>query len=454
MAAKFVDLNEAAKMLGVSPDELVEMRSRGDIFGVRKGASWEFKVDEVQRVLDERNPSSSPIGLDDDLDLGLDDSSHSASESIAGESILLEGEEDGRRSTIIGQQGGKPAHDSDLKLKSPGSSLDDDLELAPASGVLGTVAKPAAPQPQSGDSLGFAGSELILGGEDSVAKPRSPASDSARDSLNLGQDLEFEKGSSAGSFGAGDSINAGDSLAMGDSISVGDSISLDDEPVIGSAPGTGSHGSGRRLSAGDSGINLRPGDSGLSLEEEPLDLGGSVVESLELPEDSDVVALEEDSADPDQATQLKQDDQFLLSPSDELSEEESDSGSQVIALDDSLALDGDAATMLGGKAAGASGIGQPDFAASGMGSDYGAMGMGSGAAMGMGAGQPVYVPVEVEEIPYSIWNVLGLLLVAFVMAMCAMLMVDVVLNLWVWNEQTSASMFLMDNLLKTFGLDN
>lgn len=437
MAAKFVDLNEAAKMLGVSPDELVEMRSRGDIFGVRKGASWEFKVDEVQRVLDERNPTSSPIGLDDDLDLALDDSSH-----VAGESILLEGEEDGRRSTIIGQQGGKPAHDSDLKLKSADSGLGDDLELAPASGVLGAIAKPAAPQPQADDSLGFAGSEYILGGEDSTAKPASAASASSGDSIKLGDDLDLEISASSSS------------LAMGDSLSAGDSISLDDEPIIGSAPGTGSHGSGRSLSAGDSGINLRPGDSGLSLEEEPLDLGGSVVESLELPEDSDVVALEEDSADPDQATQLKQDDQFLLSPSDELSEEESDSGSQVIALDDSLALDGEAATMLGGKAAGASGIGQPDFAASGMGADYGAMGMGSGAAMGMGAGQPVYVPVEVEEIPYSIWNVLGLLLVAFVMAMCAMLMVDVVLNLWIWNEQTSASMFLMENLLKTFGLDN
>ena len=40
MAGKFVDLKEAAKMIGVTAEELVEMRSRGDIFGYRDGASW------------------------------------------------------------------------------------------------------------------------------------------------------------------------------------------------------------------------------------------------------------------------------------------------------------------------------------------------------------------------------------------------------------------------------
>src|SRR5438045_7285395 len=54
MAGKFVDLNEAAKMIGVSSEALVEMRSKGTIFGYRDGASWKFKVDEVERVNRER----------------------------------------------------------------------------------------------------------------------------------------------------------------------------------------------------------------------------------------------------------------------------------------------------------------------------------------------------------------------------------------------------------------
>ena len=54
MAGKFVDLVEAAKMIGVSAEGLVEMRSKGSIFGYRDGASWKFKVDEVERVIRER----------------------------------------------------------------------------------------------------------------------------------------------------------------------------------------------------------------------------------------------------------------------------------------------------------------------------------------------------------------------------------------------------------------
>ena len=107
--------------------------------------------------------------------------------------------------------------------------------------------------------------------------------------------------------------------------------------------------SGLSLEA-DSGIQLQsPTDSGLSLEEEPLDLGGSSISSLELPEDEEVVELD----DSDVGEPVQKDEEFLLSPSDEMFIDESDSGSQVIALEDSEAFDQDAATMVpaeGGQA--------------------------------------------------------------------------------------------------------
>ncbi len=53
MSSNFVPLEEAAKRLGVSADELVEMRSRGDIFGYRDGGSWKFKPEEIERVRSE-----------------------------------------------------------------------------------------------------------------------------------------------------------------------------------------------------------------------------------------------------------------------------------------------------------------------------------------------------------------------------------------------------------------
>jgi excisionase family DNA binding protein len=72
--SNFVTLEEAAKKLGVSTDQLIEMRSRGDIFGYRDGASWKFKPEEIERVasemmgdvLDEDPAGSSILSLDPD----------------------------------------------------------------------------------------------------------------------------------------------------------------------------------------------------------------------------------------------------------------------------------------------------------------------------------------------------------------------------------------------------
>ena len=72
--SNFVTLEEAAKKLGVSTDQLIEMRSRGEIFGYRDGSSWKFKPEEIERVasemmgdvLDEDPAGSSILSLDPD----------------------------------------------------------------------------------------------------------------------------------------------------------------------------------------------------------------------------------------------------------------------------------------------------------------------------------------------------------------------------------------------------
>ena len=99
------------------------------------------------------------------------------------------------------------------------------------------------------------------------------------------------------------------------------------------------------LGAGDSGINLNsPSDSGISLETTPPELAGSDIESLELGE-ADIVDLGDDAVDLDDAT-LQADDDFLLTPVEADAGEDTESGSQVIALD-SEEIDADEATVLG-----------------------------------------------------------------------------------------------------------
>ena len=408
MAGKFVDLKEAATMIGVTPDDLVEMRSKGDIFGYRDGASWKFKLEEVERVISERRSSgtggdSAILSANDEefenMISGLSSKilAEKAQEESESGSVLISEEELGvsatGQSTIIGK-GRKPeevAGDSDLRLadesgkdplgsgsdkllEAPGSKLD----LASASDVLhGSDLKIATgsgtgdmPVPKTGSGTGDMPKTGSGTGDMPVAKAGKRGAKSKSDSgLDLGADL---------------------SLGEDGDLEMGSDSALDDEISPKKKGGSSGKGSDVTLGSGDSGINLAPSDSGLSLEEEPLDLGGSGVEALELPEDDEVIALETEAADPDQATQLKADNEFLLSPGETLAEDESDSGSQVIALEDSESFDQEAATML--KAEGgalAADAFQP-------------VGMEAGA---MGAGQPVYVQVPTQELPYSIWPV-------------------------------------------------
>lgn len=439
MAGKILDSKEAAAMLGVSEDQLVEMRQRGEVFGRRDGSNWTYKTEEIERVLAERGGGSGVMNPDDDFNMSLDDLSSPTHKAEGNEAILVSEESLGRSpegtsSTIIGKkEDKKSAGDSDLQLAPEGGDLAGSGLHAAGSGILG-------------------GSDLKLTGSGTGPIKAGGSDVQLGDGLELGEDeLTLASTSSTGS-GKGSDVKKGAIAADDDSDEIdldSDSIGLASGSVIGSGIG-----SDVTLRGGDSGINLKPTDSGLSLEEEPLDLGGSAVDSLELPEDDDVIALDEDAADPDQATQLKQDDQFLLSPSDALGDDESDSGSQVIALEDSESFDTDAATML---KAGAAPLTEDAFAAAPMmdafGGDVAPMGTMPMAGMPGAAGQPVYVQVPVVEAPYSLWNVLGLFFVAIMMVCCGMLTVDILLNMWVFEGQSSMSMALMDMAMDTFQLD-
>ena len=475
MAGKFVELKEAAKMLGVTPEELTEMRSQGEIHGYRDGASWKFKMEEIQRVADERGgdlaedvAAEMPADTSDEADdfddlLGISDVGSSEAdtskkadsdlalstddeEDLDEESILVSEEAlghsgDSTSSTIIGKhQMEDLSEDSDIRLAlededegeidTGGGAIDSDVTLVPdaegsdvrlvAGGSdafsAGSDVLSAADSGVKSTSEDTGTSDFALGGESGV---------STGDSLALGEDDLLLEGSSAG---------GGSASASGSAIDF--STDEDQEDVL-SGPG-----SDLTLGAGDSGINLNPTDSGLSLDE-PLDLGGSDVESLELPEDDEVIALGGDEvADPDLATQLKADDQFMLTPSDEAGDDEQ-SGSQVIALEDSATFDQDA-DALGAALQPAlvpeesDMFGQPGAAAP----------MGGAAAYPMAGGYGPSLP----ETPYSVWNVVLLVIVALFLMVGAMMMMDLTRNMWAFDGTSVASTPLMDAIISAFGL--
>ena len=50
MPAKYLNVKEAAQLVGVSEDEIKKMLERRELHGYRDGADWKFKVDDVERI--------------------------------------------------------------------------------------------------------------------------------------------------------------------------------------------------------------------------------------------------------------------------------------------------------------------------------------------------------------------------------------------------------------------
>jgi excisionase family DNA binding protein len=419
MAGKFVDLSEAAKMLGVSAEEVVEMRSKGDIFGYRDGASWKFKTEEVQRVIRERGVEGRPGG-----DSG----------------ILSANDEDFEN--LISGLSSKILAEKALEESESGSVLISEQELGvSATGQSTIIGKGGQPDQRAADSdLRLADSNVLGGSDKLIEAPGNKLDPASASDVLHGSDLNVATGSGTGDMplpkpGSTGALKTNAELALGD----------DDEPSSDSAldeqiqPKKGSGvGSDVTLGSGDSGINLAPSDSGLSLEEEPLDLGGSGVDSLELPEDDEVIDIQSGAAgDADAGSQVKADNEFLLSAGDTLQDEDSDSGSQVIALEDSESFDQEAATML--KSEPGAALEEEAFQP---------IGVEPGLAVpAAGMAAPMYVGIPAAETPYSVWNVVSLGLVAGVLALSGMMMVDVILNMWVSTGTSSITTGVMDAVL-------
>jgi excisionase family DNA binding protein len=458
MARKFIDLDEAAKMLGVTPDTLTEMRERQKIYGYRDGGSWKFKPEDVERLVADRDAIEQEgeyAELDEDPDsillseVELGQSNESTSSTIiGGKQHRLDTSEDDI-------QLAQPKHDSDVNLD---AALDTDIKggsdvLAGGSGVspmfdeLDTLDLEMPSAADSGITSGL------------VTEKKAEAGGEAGSSeIAMGSDaLKFEGSGLA--FGSDDELALGEASALeiADSKAGGSAIDLTGDEDGDLVLGGSSHGDLSR--AGDSGINLlNPADSGLSLESPPLELGGSRVESLELGED-DMVPLEQPAAKAGAkkgaAADEQSDDDFLLAPLEEAGTEDSDSGSQVIALDSDVEFDeatpgvssisAEAPDAMGGlleedldAGLGAAALGSSALTATGA------------ATMAAAAGAPAAAYTAPEEV-YSGWNIASLSLCAVLLIFCGMFTFDMLRNMWSWGGAFSVNSQMMDMVLNMFG---
>lgn len=427
--ANYVSLDEAAKILGVDPDELVEMLSRSEIFGYRDGSSWKFKTDEIERVQSE---------MDGDA---LD-------EEAGGSSILVSERQVGPSGSKSGPTIGKSGTSdiglgSDLKLSSNDSQMGSDVSLIPdpksGSGVR-LVNRPAQgssldlDKPTGKDVSALSGvSDLKLQAEGGSGSEVELGSDLnlIADGEDSGLDLMGKDSKASGmSLGSG----SGDSLGLGNDLE----LATDDEDdlVLGSDSGVGL--------ASESGINLMsPSDSGISLEDEPLDLAGTGISGLDLGAEvaggsgggsgSGISGLGSGAL-----IDFQQGEEFQLTPSNGGIEVDDDSGSQVIELEDS--------NEFGNIPPGGEGFAPIQEGGFDSGEGFGSEAITEGGAAVTGA------PIRsIPETPYSVVDVMILLTILLLMSFGGLFLSDLMRNMWAWDGQNEYTSSLTSVLVQAIG---
>lgn len=261
MAGRFLSLEEAARQLGVSVDEVNRLVDRKKLFPMRDGAAVKFKADDIDRVardLGDDNSQSADMALDLDLDLPA---------GGAGEEISLGDPLDGTESIFAADLPEAKGASQTIVRGDAGQVAASGLSLPSLGGTSGGVL--------DGDDLAL---ESIIGASSpSLARGSAPMSGgSAASSLTI--DLG-DGGKGSGGFGslAGLSVAGG---ALSGALDSG--LSLEDGDV---------QMSGIDIGGGGAGASVVSGGSGLGGDE--FQLGSDTIDD----ESASVVIATEDTGD-------------------------------------------------------------------------------------------------------------------------------------------------------------
>ena len=437
--ANLIPMEQAAEMLGMTVEKLTELRSNNEIFGYRDGQNWQFKMSELERVANElgvqlKDADEAPLLLDDDDDdLGFELSDSSTEISSADLSASLD------------EDTSKPVDGFNLDESSE-LALEDSGELLMLEGASDVLGSDEAAGDEEG--LSFGSSDISLAASSKDLPSPSDTNALLADGSNLLDD-EATGGPSPSDTGmmlaASDSLDGDDDDLFGDDLELIEDDSFEESAELSSdfedsdlVLDDSDSSAEIVLAGGESGINLGKNASGIELDEEPLELGGSDIDSLELPEDDDEL-LELDDLGSGVGT-LAQEDEFKLTALEEDLDDQS-SGSQVIALEDSaIYSDEGEASILGSEELAAQPAmlpaSEPGATPDGqVGSVFDQAGVATTGAVAVGGmGAAAMVPAAVEA-PYTIWQVIGLGFVAALLLVGGMIGYDIARNLWMPEDQ-------------------
>jgi excisionase family DNA binding protein len=396
MSSEYYSLEKAAEVLALPTAEVNRLREKNQLRAFRDGSSWKFRKVDVDNFL---------------------------AESIKNRT-----------------KNGKSSADSDFDLLGTGDSEESPTLLADSA---------------SFDSLMEAG--LPFGGE--MVDVTAPSPPSKAPSLAKPVTKKND-----------DFVSMDDDLMLG-----GDDLTLSDDSEV--LPTAAFHPSASDidLAAEDdlvpdhtgtsSGINLA-GDSGLSLLDvaddidlRPVSKGEGNSAKLELGDDDDILSLvmDEDSMEEDSssATAISSEDDFqLTADSGVFPVDDSDSASQVIALDEDGVFTA-GSLEFNNNPFGVAPI-SPEQSDGGLG-----MGIPNGSPIGSAAPDVFTAPVSTFTAPaapvpvetnFTTWQLVALVAAVVLLIFPGVMILDLIFHIWSWNEPFILNSSLMDLCSQIVGL--
>ncbi len=168
MAGKFLSLEEAARLLGVSVDEVNLLVDRKKLFPMRDGATMKFKTDEVERLVRTLGEEASSAADELELDLPALELDDAPAGGGAEERLVLD---DGPDDRLVVDEG------ADSIFTTPSAKAPDGSDTGVG---LGSGAKSGSGLSLSGPG-GLSGADLVLG--DSVLGEELESDDLSLESI-------------------------------------------------------------------------------------------------------------------------------------------------------------------------------------------------------------------------------------------------------------------------------
>ncbi len=266
MAGKFLSLEETARHLGVSVDEVHRLVDRKKLFPMRDGTTIKFKADDVERFGQSRGEESS---MSDELSLDLEMPDVAPALSAAGSLSGLDADD-----IVVGDaiDAGESIFPADVASSSPASHTLVRGDDVAGGSVVGTSQASGLSLPSIG---GASAADIMFG--DSVIGEGPESEDLALESVIGASSPALASPPPAAPGPAGAAPPSGVAASLSD---VDGTLAIDLSDVGGGAIGGSlAIGSGVALSGAAAGSGPAPSlsgalDSGLSLEDGDIQMSG------------------------------------------------------------------------------------------------------------------------------------------------------------------------------------